>query len=89
MKTSTKKTEGPGPGAYDANSNATKSKNTYTYKFGSSKRADIVTSKSYIELPGPGNYNNEEVNSFGKHAVKVSIKGKPKDMKGSEAPGPG
>jgi hypothetical protein len=52
----------PGPGAYDGNTQAVKSKNTYTYKFGSSKRSNMVTSKSYIELPGPGNYNNDEIN---------------------------
>jgi hypothetical protein len=79
----------PGPGAYDGDTNTVKSKNTYTYKFGSSKRTDIVTSKSYMELPGPANYNNEEINSFGKNAVKVSIKGKAKDTKDSGVPGPG
>jgi hypothetical protein len=41
------------------------------------------------ELPGPGNYSNEEINSFGKNAYKVSIRGKPKDEKLSDAPGPG
>jgi hypothetical protein len=79
----------PGPGTYDANSNAVNSKNTYTYKFGSSKRSEMVTSKSYMDLPGPANYNNDEVNTFGKNAIKVSIKGKAKDTRDSGVPGPG
>jgi hypothetical protein len=41
------------------------------------------------EMPGPGNYNNDDINSFGKNAVKVSIKGRPNDKVDSGVPGPG
>jgi hypothetical protein len=31
------------------------------------------------ELPGPGNYASDEINAFGKNAVKVTIRGKSKE----------
>jgi hypothetical protein len=40
------------------------------------KRETNLLSKSMRELPGPGNYNNDDINSFGKNAIKVTIKGK-------------
>jgi hypothetical protein len=41
------------------------------------------------ELPGPGNYNNDDINTFGKNAVKVTIKGKVKENFDNGRPGPG
>ena len=49
----------------------------------------MTNSKSNADLPGPGNYNNSDLNSFGKNAPSVSLRGKAKDNKKSEIPGPG
>jgi len=40
-----------------------------------------------MELPGPGNYN--ELSAFGKNATSASIRGKPKDIRIEDIPGPG
>jgi hypothetical protein len=53
----------------------------------SKKERSAFSSKSYSQLPGPGNYHNQE--EFGKAAPKFTIKGKPKDNNRNDSPGPG
>ena len=46
-----------------------------------------MLSKSLLELPGPGKYN--DLDAFGKGAVASSIRGKRNDQRPNGIPGPG
>lgn len=59
---------------------------TRVYKMGNTNRADVV-SKEARELPGPGNYANQDL--IGKDSRSFVIAGKPKDMQDNRVPGPG
>jgi hypothetical protein len=76
----------PGPGAYDARDSLVKSF-TPSYVQGKSKRTEFV-SRMQAEMPGPGNYDNDH-KTFGKDAPKVSLYGKPRELRGLLSPGPG
>jgi len=86
-KTEQRVREAPGPGQYDISIQGVKDR-TKTVKIGTSKRSELINSKSVQQFPGPGNYG-EEINTFGRNAMKISLKGKPKERMGNQMPGPG
>lgn len=47
-----------------------------------------MMSKSVMEMPGPGNYDDDS-KTFGKNGMAASIRGKRSDEKPSGHPGPG
>jgi hypothetical protein len=48
----------------------------------SSQKREAFFSKSVTDLPGPGNYENDN-KGFGKSGVQISIRGKRKEMRDS------
>jgi hypothetical protein len=49
-----------------------------------------MLSKSLMEMPGPGNYDNDcDFKAFGKSGIAASIRGKGNEQRPSGHPGPG
>ncbi|CDW79521.1 UNKNOWN [Stylonychia lemnae] len=75
----------PGPGQYEQSIDAVRDKSP-AFAISKTMRSSIVN-KSMADLPGPGNYANND--DFGKDVQTFSIRGKPNDTKPNLVPGPG
>jgi len=78
-------TVGPGPGAYNGTLEVVK-ESTATYKMGLQERKTVFMHQE--DKPGPGMYASD-LNSFGKGAKAVSIRGKQNIDYSTVSPGPG
>jgi hypothetical protein len=75
----------PGPGAYNASLEVVK-EHSGAIRMGSAERRTV--SYNNADMPGPGMYAGE-INTFGKDAKGVSIRGKPNVDYSTLSPGPG
>ena len=77
----------PGPGQYDMTEMEIQRVKSQTIRFALSKRDTSLLSRSLMELPGPGKYN--DLDAFGKNATGASIGGKRGESRPNGHPGPG
>ena len=80
--------QNPGPGHYSEMGKSLTHQKSASVRFGSTKRADIWDKDKKEEVPGPGNYGDEN-NTFAKAAKGTASMGAKYKPEVNLNPGPG
>jgi hypothetical protein len=77
----------PGPGTYEDLSHAVKEK-AVSFRMGSAKRSGLVD-RNAEKMPGPAEYNGDEVKGFGKAGPRFTFNSRQPRLDHTLSPGPG